>query len=75
MRKEFEAWARTNHPSAPFLLPNAWQTWQAAYRAGQEAMRERAAQEVVNCTDFAHEELDIWMQETIASAIRALSVE
>ena len=47
----------------------------AAHRAGQEAMRERAAKEVVNCTDFAHEERDIWMQETIASAVRALSLE
>ena len=44
-------------------------------RAGAEQMRERAAKEVVNSTDFAHEERDIWMQETIASVIRALPVE
>ena len=52
MREEFEAWARVNHPAAPFLLPaqdviaalpNAWNTWQAAYRAGQESKLNEAA--------------------------------
>ena len=39
MREEFEAW----HKSLPPANYDAFHAWCAAYRAGQEAMRERAA--------------------------------
>jgi hypothetical protein len=42
MREEFEAWSG-NHETNGLIYSVEWAAWQAAYRAGQEAMRERAA--------------------------------
>ena len=44
MREEFEAWAELYLPNDESPRKIALAAWQAAYRAGQEAMRERAAQ-------------------------------
>ena len=63
-REQFEAWWSNERLRQPFLSVETFQAraiWQAAYRAGQEAMRERAA--------FLAEETPL------ESAIRALPID
>ena len=59
MREEFEAWRKQQSDTGP------WLTWQAAYRAGQEAMKKRAAR---------HAEI-IWQMPSLTDSIRALPVD
>ena len=61
MREEFEAWRKQQSDTGP------WLTWQAAYRAGQEAMKERAAK---TC-----EERPSMNGTAFAAHIRALPVD
>jgi hypothetical protein len=62
VREEFEAWQNQTHDKY-----GDWPLWQAAYAAGQEAMRERAAEEAAD--------MDYSPDGAIAKAIRALPVE
>ena len=87
MREEFDAWwaKYSAAHSNPFYRGAAEQAWQAAYRAGQEAMRERVA---VLCIEsmkpyrsgsthlgLGDIRLTIGAQEEIAAAIRALPID
>ena len=48
MREEFEAWAELYLPNDESPRKIALAAWQAAYRAGQAEMRERAAKAAEN---------------------------
>jgi hypothetical protein len=65
MREEFEAWSDLYMPDDESPRKVAWSAWQAAYRAGQEEMRERAA----NIADQYEE------GPSAAETIRALPID
>jgi len=83
MREEFEAWCKKNGYN-PVELP--WSLWQAAYRAGQEDMRERAAVRMIEVMkQYRHDafthlglggiRMSIGAQEDLANDIRALPID
>ena len=76
MREEFEAWVLT------VGLPNSneefwsWSAWQAAYRAGAEAMRERAVGRAMEWAEAARKDgREYGVALDIVAAIRALPLE
>jgi hypothetical protein len=75
MREEFEAWLNGEIEETV----GAYEAWCGAYRAGQEAMRERAAQWCIGLTKQESTTSQTPVLEIIgnglAEGIRALPVE
>ena len=88
MRDDCEDWVRSSGPSCVrhFWRPWLGLLWAAAYRAGQEEMRERAAVRMIEVMKqyrhnaFTHLglgdiRLSIGAQEDLANDIRALPLD
>jgi hypothetical protein len=71
MREAYESWCQDNAPMS--FHQTSYDLWQAAYRAGQEAMRESAARlSEVSYAASADEQRRLHL---LAANIRALPLE
>ena len=88
-REEFEAWfsdglpapLRRNGEEYVFVaVQSAWDAWQAAHLAGQQAMRERAAKLIEGTSSYSSSPNAVFFltkeaRQEQAASIRALEVK